>query len=101
MEPTWVLSALDGPHVGPMNLANWGNLPNDAHLLCTCVGGPKYDPGQSQHDMVLKADIRLLISESNKGSCIYFKVEDAVRLHIQTFWTFQSWMMESKTSTQQ
>ena len=25
--PTWVLSAPDGPHVGPMNLAIWGNSP--------------------------------------------------------------------------
>ena len=24
MGPTWVLSAPDGPHVGPMNLANFG-----------------------------------------------------------------------------
>ena len=26
MGPTWVLSAPDGPHVGPMNLAIWGVL---------------------------------------------------------------------------
>ena len=25
MDPTWVLSAPDGPHVGPMNLAIRGN----------------------------------------------------------------------------
>ena len=25
MGPTWVLSAPGGPHVGPMNLALWGN----------------------------------------------------------------------------
>ena len=24
--PTWVLSAPDGPHVGPMNIAIWGSL---------------------------------------------------------------------------
>ena len=33
MGPTWVLSAPDGPHVGPMNLAIWVGLPNQA-LLC-------------------------------------------------------------------
>ena len=27
MGPTWVLSARDGPHVGPMNLAIWGSDP--------------------------------------------------------------------------
>ena len=27
MGPTWVLSAPDGPHVGPMNLAIWGIYP--------------------------------------------------------------------------
>ena len=26
MGPTWVLSDPDGPHVGPMNLAIWGNV---------------------------------------------------------------------------
>ena len=29
MGPTWVLSAPDGPHVGPMNLAIWVYLIND------------------------------------------------------------------------
>ena len=26
MGPTWVLSAPDGPHVGPMNLAIWEEI---------------------------------------------------------------------------
>ena len=30
MGPTWVLSAPDGPHVGPMNLAIWGISVRDA-----------------------------------------------------------------------
>ena len=29
MGPTWVLSAPDGPHVGPMNLSIWGWMPYD------------------------------------------------------------------------
>ena len=34
MEPTWVLSAPDGPHVGPMNLAIWGVIYS---ALCWCL----------------------------------------------------------------
>ena len=38
MRPTWVLSAPDGPHVGPMNLAIWVGtlLPTESGL------GPGY-----------------------------------------------------------
>ena len=32
MGPTWALSAPDGPHVGPMNLAIWGPLPNHGNF---------------------------------------------------------------------
>ena len=33
MGPTWVLSAPDGPHVGPTNLALWEVLSAAAHAL--------------------------------------------------------------------
>ena len=43
MGPTWVLPAPDGPHVGPMNLANWGvhyvevNILNGLRILRNIV----------------------------------------------------------------
>ena len=36
MGPTWVLSAPDEPHVGPMNLAIWGSLQNSLWLHDHC-----------------------------------------------------------------
>ena len=33
MGPTWVLSAPDGPHVGPMNLAIWGVMSSSQFCL--------------------------------------------------------------------
>ena len=34
MGPTWVLSAPDGPHVGPMNLAIRVNMQLNVHCVC-------------------------------------------------------------------
>ena len=33
MEPTWVLSAPGGPHVGPMNFAIWDDILRDHHAI--------------------------------------------------------------------
>ena len=43
MGPTWVLSAPDGPHVGPMNLAIREGLENDCLEAVLC----KYDMGDT------------------------------------------------------
>ena len=34
MGPTWVLSAPDGPHVGPMNLAIRDSIADPSHCIC-------------------------------------------------------------------
>ena len=35
MGPTWVLSAPNGPHVGPMNLAIWEERPHKSSMKCS------------------------------------------------------------------
>ena len=37
MGPTWVLSAPDGPHVGPMNLAIWVDIPGKTWIWNVAV----------------------------------------------------------------
>ena len=58
MGPTWVLSAPDGPHVGPMNIAikeAYSSMPELRHHWRACMNN--YIPYKTMHMVIFYAII--------------------------------------------
>ena len=81
MGPTWVLSALDEPHVGPMNLAIKDNTHDDvikwkhfSALLAICAGNspatgefPTQRPVTRSFDVFFDLRLNTQLSKQSRG----------------------------------
>ena len=91
MGPTWVLSAPNEPHVGPMNLA----IRNSFALLAFCAGNPLVVSGFPSHwdsntESILCHDI--MISHDNHDDVIKWQ-------HFPRYWPFVRWIHRSPVNS--